>query len=56
MCPALGKPERFAADESGATMTEYAFLLLFVVLVVFGVVRLLGQNVLPLFQIGQYFQ
>jgi Flp pilus assembly pilin Flp len=44
----------FADDESGATMTEYALLLLLIVLVVIGVAKLLGQNVLPLYNISQY--
>ncbi len=33
-------------------MTEYALLLLLIVLVVFSVAALLGQNVLPLYQTG----
>jgi Flp pilus assembly pilin Flp len=45
---------RLTADETGATMLEYALLLLLVVLVVVGVAKLLGQNVLPLFQVTQY--
>jgi Flp pilus assembly pilin Flp len=46
--------ERFTADEAGATMTEYGLLLLFCVIIVIAVAKLLGLNVLPLFQIGQY--
>jgi Flp pilus assembly pilin Flp len=45
---------RFGADEAGATKLEYALLLLFIALVVIGAARILGQNVLPLFQVGQY--
>ncbi len=46
--------ERLAADESGATMTEYGFLLLLIALVVMGVAKLLGQNVLSLYSLSQY--
>ena len=42
------------ADESGATMTEYGFLLLLIALVVMGVAKLLGQNVLSLYSLSQY--
>jgi Flp pilus assembly pilin Flp len=44
----------FAADETGATMLEYGLLLLFIALVVIGAAKILGQNVLPLFQVSQY--
>ena len=54
MCRISCRREGFTADESAATMTEYGLLLLFVVLVVGGVAKLLGQNVLPLFQVSQY--
>jgi Flp pilus assembly pilin Flp len=46
----------FLAEESGATMLEYGLLLVLIVLVVAGVAQLLGQKVLPLFQITRYFQ
>jgi Flp pilus assembly pilin Flp len=52
--PITDRPKRFADDESGATMTEYALLLLLIVLVVIGVCKLLGQEVLPLFQVSQF--
>jgi Flp pilus assembly pilin Flp len=52
--PASCRVQRFVADESGAAMTEYGFLLLFCVIVVMAAAKLLGLNVLPLFQIGQY--
>jgi Flp pilus assembly pilin Flp len=48
--------DRFVADESGATITEYGLLLLLVAVVVFGMAKLLGQNVLPLYNLGQYLQ
>ncbi len=47
---------RFVADQSGATLTEYGLLLLLVAIVVFAVAKLLGQNVLPLYNLGQYLQ
>jgi pilus assembly protein Flp/PilA len=46
--------KRFTADESGATMLEYGLLLLFIALIVMAVAKILGQNVLPLFQVTQY--
>jgi Flp pilus assembly pilin Flp len=54
--PIFSGRERFVADEAGATMTEYGFLLLFVALVAIAAVRLLGANVLPLFNVNQFFQ
>jgi Flp pilus assembly pilin Flp len=48
--------QKFRADESGATMLEYAMLLLLIVLVVIAAAAVLGQNVLPLFQISTYLQ
>jgi len=54
--PASCRRDNFIADESGATMFEYGLLLLLVALVVVTVAKLLGQNVLPLFQVSQFFQ
>ena len=54
MCPTSCCRTGFAADESGATMLEYGFLLLFVALVATAAVKLLGQNILPLFCLGSY--
>jgi Flp pilus assembly pilin Flp len=48
--------DRFVAEESGATMTEYGLLLLLVAVVVFAAAKLFGQNVLPLYNLGQYLQ
>jgi Flp pilus assembly pilin Flp len=45
---------RFVVDESGASMTEYALLLLLVAMVVMTVAKLIGQNVLPLYSVGSY--
>jgi pilus assembly protein Flp/PilA len=45
--------KRFTADESGATMVEYGLLLLFIALIVIAAAKILGQNVLPLFQVSQ---
>jgi Flp pilus assembly pilin Flp len=46
--------KKFVADEAGATMTEYGLLLLFIALIVAGVCKLLGTEVLSLYSIGQY--
>ena len=54
MCPYFRGGARFVADECGATMTEYGMLLLFIALVVLAVAKLLGQNVLSLYALGQY--
>ena len=54
VCPIFRGRERFVADESGATMTEYGLLLLFIALVVLAAAKLLGQNVLSLYTLGQY--
>ncbi len=35
-------------------MTEYGLLLLFIALVVLAVAKLLGANVLPLYNLGSY--
>ena len=35
-------------------MLEYGFLLLFVALVATAAVKLLGQNILPLYSLGSY--
>jgi Flp pilus assembly pilin Flp len=42
------------AEETGATMMEYGLLLLFIVLIAYAAAKILGENVLPLFQINQY--
>jgi Flp pilus assembly pilin Flp len=54
LSPTSSERAGLTAYETGATMLEYALLLLLVALVVFGVAKLLGQNVLPLFQVTQY--
>src|SRR5262249_35655498 len=46
--------KRVTADESGATMLEYGLLLLFIALAVMAAAKLLGQNVLPLFEVTKY--
>jgi Flp pilus assembly pilin Flp len=46
--------ERFVADEAGATMTEYGLLLLFIALIVAGVARLVGTEVISLYSFGSY--
>jgi len=53
VCRIFRVRKRFVADESGATMTEYGLLLLLIALVVFAVAKLLGANVLPLYNLGQ---
>jgi Flp pilus assembly pilin Flp len=52
--PIACRRARFTNDETGATMLEYGLLLLLVVLVVVGVAKLLGQNVLSLYDIGKF--
>jgi Flp pilus assembly pilin Flp len=47
---------KFRADDSGATMLEYGILLLFIALVVIAAAAVLGQKVLPLFQISAYLK
>jgi len=54
VCPIFRVRERFVADEAGATMLEYGLLLLFVVMVAIVAVKLLGQNVLPLYSLGSF--
>lgn len=54
VCPIFRGRERFVADESGATMTEYGLLLLLIAFVVFAVAKLLGSTVLPLYNLGTY--
>lgn len=40
---------RFCQDDSGATATEYAFLIIFIALAIVGGVTLLGSNLNVLF-------
>jgi Flp pilus assembly pilin Flp len=46
---------KFVVDESGPTMTEYGMLLLFIALLVMGIVKILGSNVLNLYNFHNYF-
>jgi Flp pilus assembly pilin Flp len=47
---------RFAHDESGATFIEYGLLLILIAVVVIAAAKVLGQTVIPLYNLNQYFQ
>jgi Flp pilus assembly pilin Flp len=46
---------RFAQDDSGATMMEYGLLLILIAVVVIAAAKVLGQSILPLYNLSQYF-
>ncbi len=45
---------RFSTDESGATLTEYILLVVLLAIVVLVAAKLLGQNIVPLYNLSAY--
>jgi Flp pilus assembly pilin Flp len=45
--------KRLLADQSGATLTEYILLVALIAIVVIAAAALVGQNIIPLYQIQQ---